>query len=286
MLQLLELIRLGEFEGDRQCGNGVDVRAALFAGEDRAIEFAGDRFVEREQHRAGAQLDRVEPLEKVQKGLALRLLAVVAAARAEAFPAFARKYGMSCSACHVAWPIFNQEGQNFRDNGYQFNLGKDDPVQKSPDYFPLAVRITPAYQWTRTTNQTATDAVATDTTPALTHPVTTQTGGVPLPPGIDVLLMGTNDLCLEMGIPGQLDNERVVAAIDTVIAACKKHGKWPGMGGAYSEELLQLYIGKGMKLLLAGNDLPMLTNAARTHQAKVRAFQKTRAKPKAAAKKK
>ena len=66
--------------------------------------------------------------------------------------------------------------------------------------------------------------------------------------------------------------------VDKVIAACKKHGKWPGMGGAYSEELLQLYIGKGMKLLLAGNDLPMLTNAARTHQAKVRAFQKTKAK--------
>jgi len=50
--------------------------------------------------------------------------------------------------------------------------------------------------------------------------------------------------------------------------------------GYTREELLGLYIGKGMKLLLAGNDLPMLTNAARTHQAKVRAFQKTRAKKK------
>jgi hypothetical protein len=58
------------------------------------------------------------------------------------------------------------------------------------------------------------------------------------------------------------------------------------MGGAYSEELLQLYIGKGMKMLLAGNDLPMLVNAARTHQAKVRAMATVRAKPKAAAKKK
>ena len=50
------------------------------------------------------------------------------------------------------------------------------------------------------------------------------------------------------------------------------------MGGAYSEELLKLYIGKGMKLMLAGNDLPMLTGAARAHQAKVRAFQIARAK--------
>jgi 4-hydroxy-2-oxoheptanedioate aldolase len=45
------------------------------------------------------------------------------------------------------------------------------------------------------------------------------------------------------------------------------------MGGAYAEDLLKLYTGKGMKLVLAGNDLPMLTSAARAHHAKVRAFQ-------------
>jgi hypothetical protein len=38
------------------------------------------------------------------------------------------------------------------------------------------------------------------------------------------------------------------------------------MGGAYSEELLKLYIDKGMTLILAGNDLPMLTAAARAHE--------------------
>ena len=56
-------------------------------------------------------------------------------------------------------------------------------------------------------------------------------------PGIDALLMGTNDLCLEMGIPGQIDIARVVAAVDTVVAACRKHGKWPGLGGVYGKEL-------------------------------------------------
>src|SRR5229473_1494911 len=99
-------------------------------------------------------------------------------------------------------------------------------------------------------------------------------------PGIDSLLVGSSDLSMEMGIPGENGHPKIQEAVDKVIAACKTHGKWPGMGGAYSEELLQLYIGKGVKLLLAGNDLPMLTNAARTHQAKVRAFQKTRAKKK------
>ena len=93
-------------------------------------------------------------------------------------------------------------------------------------------------------------------------------------PGIDCLLVGSSDLSMEMGIPGDTGNPKVQAAVDKVIAACAKHGKWPGMGGAYTEELLKLYTDKGMKFLLSGNDLPMLTNAARAHQAKVRAFQK------------
>ncbi len=107
-------------------------------------------------------------------------LLVLAATRAEAFPAFARKYGMSCTACHLAWPIFNQVGQSFWDNGYQFNLGKDDPINQGLNYIPISLRTTPAYTFTRTTNQ-----------PSDNGPVTTQTGGVPLPPGVDILTGGT-----------------------------------------------------------------------------------------------
>ena len=92
-------------------------------------------------------------------------------------------------------------------------------------------------------------------------------------PGIDSLLVGSSDLSMEMGIPGQQGDPKIQAACRKVVDACKKHGKWPGMGGAYSEEMLKVYTGMGMKLILAGNDLPMLTGAARAHQAKVRAFQ-------------
>lgn len=81
-------------------------------------------------------------------------------------------------------------------------------------------------------------------------------------PGIDVLLMGTNDLCLEMGIPGKLEDERVVSAIDAVVAACRKHGKWPGLGGVYGRELMKRYVGRGMRFVLAGNDISLLLAAA------------------------
>jgi hypothetical protein len=117
------------------------------------------------------------------RSLAAALLALTAS-QAQAIPVFARKYGLSCSACHEAWPILNQVGQNFRDNGYQFGLDKDDPVEISPDYVPIALRTTPAYQYTQTTNQAAKDAAGNIV------PVTTEVGGVPVPPGVDLLTAG------------------------------------------------------------------------------------------------
>ena len=41
-------------------------------------------------------------------------------------------------------------------------------------------------------------------------------------PGIDVLMIGTSDLTMEMGIPGQIDHADVVKAYETVIAVCRK----------------------------------------------------------------
>jgi len=73
-------------------------------------------------------------------------------------------------------------------------------------------------------------------------------------PGIDALLIGTNDLAAEMGIPGEYGHARVAGAYETVIAACRNHDKWPGMGGVDAEELMRKYIGMGMRLVLTGSD--------------------------------
>ncbi|MGA8224433.1 MAG: hypothetical protein WB780_22500 [Candidatus Acidiferrales bacterium] len=66
---------------------------------------------------------------------------------AEAIPAFARKYGLPCSACHITWPELNNFGQMFRDNGYQLMNDRDSPITRDASYFPASVRITP--QWHR-----------------------------------------------------------------------------------------------------------------------------------------
>lgn len=94
-------------------------------------------------------------------------------------------------------------------------------------------------------------------------------------PGIDVLLIGTNDLCVEMGIPGELGHGRVTAAYERMIAACREHGKWPGMGGIYDEPLMQRYIGMGARFILAGGDLGFLLGAATDRAEFLRKMQKS-----------
>jgi hypothetical protein len=64
---------------------------------------------------------------------------------AHALPAFARKYGLRCSACHESWPMLNYFGQKFKDNGYQLMNDRDSPIWQNPGYWPVTFRITPIW---------------------------------------------------------------------------------------------------------------------------------------------
>jgi hypothetical protein len=75
--------------------------------------------------------------------------------KANALPAFARKYGLRCSACHETWPILNNFGMKFRDNGYQLMNDRDSPIWQNPSYWPITFRMTP--QWHRVSNQNEVD---------------------------------------------------------------------------------------------------------------------------------
>jgi 2-keto-3-deoxy-L-rhamnonate aldolase RhmA len=89
-------------------------------------------------------------------------------------------------------------------------------------------------------------------------------------PGVDVLLIGTNDLTLEMGISGKYDDARVVQAYDAVIAACRKHGKHPGMGGIYDHPTMEKYIVRGARFILCGSDVTFLMEGATARSTFVR----------------
>ncbi len=92
-------------------------------------------------------------------GFLLLFLVLGSFQNAHALPAFARKYGLRCSACHEAWPMLNYFGQKFKDNGYQLMNDRDAPIWQNPGYWPVTFRITPYW------HRESTDKVATDATP-------------------------------------------------------------------------------------------------------------------------
>ncbi len=107
---------------------------------------------------------------------------------AYAVPAFARKYGLPCSACHEAWPMLNNFGQTFKDNGYQLGNDRDSPIYQEPAYFPIMFRVTP--QWHRESNdRRLVDKIAGDATSGQTESTVTASGFDVS--SIDVIAAGT-----------------------------------------------------------------------------------------------
>ncbi len=77
--------------------------------------------------------------------LVLAFVVLTCSQHANALPAFARKYGLRCSACHESWPMLNYFGQKFKDNGYQLMNDRDAPIWQNPSYWPVVFRITPIW---------------------------------------------------------------------------------------------------------------------------------------------
>ncbi|MGA9799461.1 MAG: hypothetical protein WBQ68_10650 [Terriglobales bacterium] len=120
----------------------------------------------------------------VVSSLLLVLFSTFFADRAQALPAFARKYGLRCSACHEAWPMLNYFGQKFKDNGYQLMNDRDAPIWQSNGYWPVTMRITPFW------HRESTDKVAVDQAPTGEQQITAHGFDVG---GLDILSGGTLD---------------------------------------------------------------------------------------------
>ena len=117
------------------------------------------------------------------------------AALTSRIPAFARKYGLRCSACHTAWPELSAFGQRFKDNGYQLGNDRDSPIFQNNAYWPIAMRTTPQYRAENTTNQ------VTDAAPG---GKTITQAGFDLS-GVDFLLLGTLYKDITFGLVPTLD---------------------------------------------------------------------------------
>ncbi|HTD71186.1 MAG TPA: hypothetical protein VK647_12105 [Gemmatimonadales bacterium] len=115
--------------------------------------------------------------------------------KTEAIPAFARKYGLRCSACHTVWPELSAFGQKFKDNGYQLGNDRDSPIWQNNAYWPIAMRTTPQLHLESTTHQ------VTDAAPG---GKTVSQAGFDLS-GVDFLLLGTLYKNITFGLVPTLD---------------------------------------------------------------------------------
>jgi len=80
--------------------------------------------------------------------------------------------------------------------------------------------------------------------------------------GVDMLLVGSNDLCAEMGINGQFDHPRLTDAFARAIGAARKAGKHVGVGGlAARDDLMTQFVRMGARYVSTGTDLAFLMGA-------------------------
>lgn len=151
-------------------------------------------------------------------GLLLVFLVLGCFQDAHALPAFARKYGLRCSACHEAWPMLNYFGQKFKDNGYQLMNDRDSPIWQNPSYWPATFRMTP--NWHRE----STDKVPVDTAPTTTTLQQITSHGFDLS-GLDFHTGGTLEknisfyLLPSSNSAGQFHFETVMARLDNLFGS-------------------------------------------------------------------
>ena len=87
-------------------------------------------------------------------------------------------------------------------------------------------------------------------------------------PGVDVAWMGHYDLTVSMGIPAQFDHPRLLAAMDALVASCRKHGVAAGFLPPTPESAVH-WIDKGFRAISLGSDIGVFLDGVRKFRAHV-----------------
>jgi 4-hydroxy-2-oxoheptanedioate aldolase len=83
--------------------------------------------------------------------------------------------------------------------------------------------------------------------------------------GVDLVMIGSNDLLADWGLAGQYEHPRLREAYAKTIAACRKHGKHVGVGGLASRpQLAAEFVKMGARYVSTGTDLGFLLAACTT----------------------
>jgi 4-hydroxy-2-oxoheptanedioate aldolase len=89
--------------------------------------------------------------------------------------------------------------------------------------------------------------------------------------GIDMVLVGLNDLLADWGLPGDYDHPRVREVYAKTVALCRRHGKHCGVGGLSTRpDLVAEFVKMGARYVSTGTDLDFLLGACTARAKAVR----------------
>ncbi len=81
--------------------------------------------------------------------------------------------------------------------------------------------------------------------------------------GVDMVLVGVNDMLASLGLAGQYEHRQVREAYARTIEACRRHGKHVGVGGLASRpNLAAEFVAMGARMISTGTDIQFLMSAA------------------------
>jgi 2-keto-3-deoxy-L-rhamnonate aldolase RhmA len=121
----------------------------------------------------------------------------------------------------------------------------------------LAFRATPVVEATRLVNEQTMVVVMLESLQAIEN-----AAAIAAVPRVDAMLIGINDLCDELGVPGRFGDPKVEAVFARVIAACQGRAVYPGMSGVHDPALAKKYVSMGMRLIGGGTDQSFLMAGA------------------------
>lgn len=130
----------------------------------------------------------------------------------------------------------------------------------------LGYRSWPADEVRRIFNAATTVVVMLETPEAISN-----ADAIAAVPGVDILHVGSTDLCELLGIAGRFADPALERCFVQVIAACRRYGKVAGAGGlAGSPEVVRAMVRKGVRFVTAGIEWDFLMTAARQRAALLR----------------
>jgi 4-hydroxy-2-oxoheptanedioate aldolase len=92
--------------------------------------------------------------------------------------------------------------------------------------------------------------------------------------GVDMVLIGVNDMLASMGLAGQYEHPKVRDAYARTIEACRKHGKHVGVGGLSTQpKLAAEFVAMGARMISTGTDIQFLLGAMTEKAKQVREIQ-------------